>query len=319
MPTEGNAMQSTGAFRAPGSSLETVAFLAFTEGPLYSGDGSIYFSDIANNRIMRLYPSSGTGGKLEVFRYPSGRANGLAFDLEGRLLACEGPDEGGNRRVTRTEKDGRITVLADRYQGKRLNSPNDIDIDAQGRIYFTDPRYSDRSDMELKEECVYRIDPDGTLTRIVDDVERPNGLAVSADQKTLYVVDDNNTTVGGSRKVYAYELHPDGSTGGRRVVTDFGTGRAGDGMTLDIHGNLYVAAGLNTPLPPSEDDSVKAGVYVFTPQGKQLDFIAVPQDFVTNVAFGDPDLKTLYITAGPALFRIRLNVQGYVLWPPVSP
>lgn len=148
------------------------------EGPVYSADGGVYFTDSINDRIMRFAPGTRLGdpGAAKVFRSPAGRANGLAFDLEGRLLACESNQEGGNRRVTRTEKDGRITVLADHYHGKRLNSPNDIDIDAQGRIYFTDPRYGDRSDMELEKECVYRIDRDGTLTCIIDDAERPNGL-----------------------------------------------------------------------------------------------------------------------------------------------
>jgi gluconolactonase len=306
--------------RALGETLKKATSLAFTEGPVYSADGGVYFSDISNNRIMRYEAGKkpGAPGMTRVFRFPSGRANGLAFDLEGRLLACEGPGEGGNRRVTRTEKDGRITVLADRYHGKRLNSPNDIDIDAKGRIYFTDPRYGDRSDMELDKECVYRIDSDRSLTRIIDDVERPNGLAVSADQKTLYVIDTNDLIPGSSRKVYAYDLRPDGSTGTRRVVHDFGTGRGGDGMCLDTRGNLYVAAGLITPAPPGEDGSVKAGIYVFSPAGEQLDFIAVPEDTVTNVAFGDPGLKTLYITAGKTLFRIRLNVRGYLLWPPVE-
>lgn len=315
------AAQAADDIRAPGAKLEAAANVAFTEGPVYDADGSVYFSDIANNRIMRFLPGAkagATGAMPEVFRYPSGRANGLSFDLEGRLLACEGAEEGGNRRVTRTEKDRRITVLADRYQGKRLNSPNDLDIDAKGRIYFTDPRYGDRSDMELDKECVYRIDPDGALTRIIEDMERPNGIAVSADQKTLYVIDNNNSIPRGSRKVYAYELKLDGLVGQRRVFHDFGTGRGGDGMCLDIRGNVYIAAGLNTPAPPAEDSSVKAGVYVFSRVGKQISFIPIPEDMVTNVAFGDPDLKTLYITSGKTLFRVRLNLPGYVLWPPAK-
>jgi gluconolactonase len=172
--------------------------------------------------------------------------------------------------------------------------------------------------MELEKECVYRIDRDGTLTCIIDDAERPKGLAVSADQKTLYVIDNNNSVRGGSRKVYAYALRGDGSAGERRVIRDFKTGRGGDGMCLDTGGNLYIAAGLNTPAPPAEDGSAKGGVYVFSPAGKQLYFIPVPEDMVTNVAFGDPDLRTLYITAGMTLFRIRLNAQGYVLWPPAD-
>lgn len=147
-------------------------------------------------------------------------------------------------------------------------------------------------------------------------MERPNGIAVSPDQKTLYVVDDNDSDSKGSRKVYAYELKPDGSAGSRRVIHDFGTGRGGDGATVDVLGNLYVAAGRTAPNLPAEDTSVKGGIYVFSPGGKQIDFIPVPVDLVTNVAFGDADLKTLYITAGPSLFRIRLNVRGFVLWPP---
>jgi gluconolactonase len=303
--------------RAPGAKIQAATSLAFAEGPVYSSDGSVYFTDSVNDRIMRFVPgkSPADPGTTGLFRSPAGRPNGLAFDLKGRLLVCESNEDGGNRRVTRTEKDGRITVLADHYHGKRLNSPNDIDVDAQGRIYFTDPRYGDRSDMELEKECVYRIDRDGTLTCIIDDAERPNGLAVSADQKTLYLIDNNNSVPGGSRKVYAYELRTDGSAGSRRVVHDFGKGRGGDGMCLDTHGNLYIAAGLNTPAPPAEDGSVQGGVYVFSPSGKQLDFIPVPEDMVTNVAFGDPDLRTLYITAGMTLYRIRLKAQGYVLWP----
>lgn len=291
---------------------EVVSTVAFTEGPAYHPDGSVYFTDTSNDRIMRSAPGVGPGARrvIEVYRHPSGRANGLVFDLEGRLVACEG----GSRRVTRTESDGSITVLASSYQGKPFNSPNDIDVDAQGRLYFTDPRYGDRSGVELDKEAVYRIDPDGKVTRVIDDLERPNGIAVAPDQKTLYVVDNNNGA-GGSRKVYAYELRIDGSAGKRRVIHDFGLSRGGDGMCLDSRGNLYVTAGLNTPHPPAEGGPAKAGVYIFSPAGKQLGFIPIPEDAVTNCTFGDPDLKTLFITAGKTLFRIRLNIPGHVLWP----
>jgi gluconolactonase len=291
---------------------EVVSTVAFTEGPAYHVDGSVYFTDVSNDRIMRSAPGgqSGSGRVLEVYRRPSGRANGLVFDLQGRLVACEG----GSRRVTRTELDGSIIVLAGSFQGKPFNSPNDIDIDARGRLYFTDPRYGDRSGMEMEKEAVYRIDTDARVTRVVDDLERPNGIAVSPDQKTLYVVDNNNG-VGGSRKVYAYELSDDGSTGKRRVIHDFGKSRGGDGMCLDSRGNLYVTAGLNTPNPPAESGPAKAGVYIFSPDGRQIGFIPIPEDAVTNCTFGDPDLKTLYITAGKTLFRIRLVIRGHVLWP----
>ncbi|MCI0387898.1 MAG: SMP-30/gluconolactonase/LRE family protein [Acidobacteria bacterium] len=296
----------------PNAKPEVVSTVAFTEGPAYHVDGSIYFTDVSNNRIMRSVPGPQPGSRrvLEVYRTPSGRANGLVFDLEGRLLACEG----GSRRVTRTEHDGAVTVLAGSYQGKPFNSPNDIDVDAQGRLYFTDPRYGDRSGMELEKEAVYRIDPDGKVTRIIDDLERPNGIAVSPDQKTLYVVDNNNGA-GGSRKVYGYELRADGSAGKRRVIHDFGVSRGGDGMCLDSRENLYVTAGLNTPNPPAEGGPAKAGIYIISPAGKQIGFIPIPEDMVTNCTFGDPDLKTLYITAGKTLFRIRLNITGHVLWP----
>lgn len=293
----------------PQAKPEAVSTVAFTEGPAYHIDGSVYFTDVSNNRIMRSAPS-GSRRVIEVYRHPANRANGLVFDLAGRLVACEG----GSRRVTRTEADGSITVLAASYQGKPFNSPNDIDIDAQGRLYFTDPRYGERTGMELDKEAVYRIDPDGKVTRVITDLERPNGLAVSPDQRTLYVVDNNNQA-GGSRQIYAYVLRADGSTGQRRVVHDFGASRGGDGMCLDSRGNLYVTAGLNSPNPPAERGPAKAGVYIFSPTGKQLGFIPIPEDAVTNCTFGDPDLKTLYITAGKTLFRIRLNIAGHVLWP----
>ncbi|MEW5978308.1 MAG: SMP-30/gluconolactonase/LRE family protein [Acidobacteriota bacterium] len=313
----GQGVRMAGASTTPSVAAQARAAQTapFTEGPAYHQDGSIYFTDVANNRILRLVAGGG-GLQPEVFRFPSGRANGLAFDLQGRLLACEGGGQDGNRRVTRTEPDGSLTVLAERYQGKRLNSPNDLDIDSEGRIYFTDPRYGDRSGMELDREAVYRIDPGGGLTQIIADLERPNGLAVSPNQKTLYVIDNNNSR-GGSRKVYAYALASNGSVGERRVVHDFGTGRGGDGMCLDRRGNLYVTAGLNVPTA-AEPGPVKAGVYVFTPDGTQLDFIPVSEDAVTNCSFGDPDLKTLYITAGKTLFKVRRNVRGHLLWPAVK-
>jgi gluconolactonase len=192
-----------------------------------------------------------------------------------------------------------------------LNSPNDLVADAKGRIYFTDPRYGGRDGLELDKECVYRIDPDGKLVRIIADVERPNGIAMSPDQKTLYLV-DNNPSQRGVRKLYAYALRPDGSVGARRVLHDFGTGRGGDGMCLDRDGNAYVTAGLNGGFSAEQDSSVKAGVYIFSPQGKSLGFIPTPEDSITNCTFGGRDLKTLYFTAGTALWRIALNAQGLV-------
>jgi gluconolactonase len=282
----------------------------FTEGPVY-WEGHLYFTDTSNSRILRVRVDRPAvlPLPLEIFREPSGSANGLEFDAAGRLLACEGSGSGGGRRVTRTESTGPLTVLAEKYDGKRLNSPNDLTIDAKGRIYFTDPRYGSRDGLELDKESVYRIDPSGKLVRIIADVERPNGIAVSPDQKTLYVV-DNNPSRGGARKVYAYILRADGSVGTRRVLHDFGTGRGGDGMCLDRDGNAYITAGLNGGFSPEQDSSVKAGIYIVSPQGKALGFIPVPEDSVTNCTFGGPELKSLYITAGTALWRIDLNARG---------
>ena len=147
----------------------------FTEGPAYGPGGRVYFSDIGD-RIMQFDPAT---GKTTEYRNPSGRANGLDFDPEGRLVAAEGANSGGNRRVTRTEKDGKITVLADRWKGKRFNSPNDVTVDVKGRVYFSDPRYVGDEPRELASEDVYRIDPDGTLTRLITDVGKPNGVILS--------------------------------------------------------------------------------------------------------------------------------------------
>jgi sugar lactone lactonase YvrE len=185
-------MDSTGLL-APGAKMEkVVGDLQFGEGPAWHPDGYLVFEDVPTNRTLKLDADD----KLSVYRTDTAAANGLAFDRDRRLIACEGNGGAGGRRVARIEKDGRRTVLADRYQGKRLNSPNDLAIDGQGRIYFTDPRYSKRENLELDKEGVYRIDPDGTLTRVIDSLTRPNGIVVTADGATLYVAD--NASPGGS-------------------------------------------------------------------------------------------------------------------------
>lgn len=302
--------------------------VAFVEGPAWHPTGNVYFTDPGNNRIMRRDGK----GVMHIFRQPSGRANGLVFDAQGRLIACEGAGEGGNRRVTRTELDGTITVLADKYEGRRLNSPNDVTIDAQGRIYFTDPHYGPRDDVEQRDaagkpiEAVYRIDPEGNdtnggVTRVLaGEVERPNGLAVSPDGKWLYVVDNQNSTPDGNRKLWRFALGDDGSVEikSRKLLHDFGHGRGGDGMEVDSKGRLYVAAGFNIANEPLESADVAAGVYVFSPEGKQVGFVPIKMDMVTNCCFGGADGKTLFITAGHTLFSVRVHTPGYRLWPPVE-
>jgi gluconolactonase len=291
------------------------ASIAFTEGPAVDAAGAVYFSDIINDRILKLAP----GGALSVFRQPCGRTNGQTFDREGRLLHCEGAEfgPGGARRVTRTDlASGEYTVLTERFEGARYNSPNDIAVDGEGRIYFTDPRYGDRSDLEMDVEAVYRIDPGGRVTRILEPpaVEKPNGIAVTQDGRRLYVV-DSSPLPGGNRKVWAFDLARDGTPADRRLVHDFAPGRGGDGMRLDVEGNLWVAAGVLAPRHPHETTGVPPGVYVFTPGGRILGRIPVPEDLITNLAFGGADGRTLYITAGKTLYTARAPVPGQVAYP----
>lgn len=272
-------------------------------GLLTSGEGHIYRRD--------------ADGKQSVFR-PNAGSNGLMFDRQGRLVICEAV----SRRVTRLEPDGRLTILADRYQGKRFNQPNDLTQDSRGRIYFSDPRYGDRSDMEILDdqgrtiEGVYRIDPDGKVTRILDrEVDRPNGLVVTADDKYLFVADNNNNSPQGARKLWRFVLREDGTIdpASQALIYDWKTTRGPDGMKLDTAGRLYVAAGLNRPNPPWETaDPPTAGIYVFSPSGERLDFIRIPRDEVTNCAFGDDDRRSLYVTAGGSLWRIRVDTPGFV-------
>ena len=289
--------------------------VAFTEGPAVDADGSVYFSDIENNRILKLAPD----GSRSVFREPSHRTNGQTFDREGRLLHCEGAEfgPGGGRRVTRTNlRTGEYQVLTDRFEGLRYNSPNDICVDGRGRIYFTDPCYGDRSQMEMTVEGVYRIDLDGRVVRILQqpDVERPNGLAVTQDCQRLYVV-DSCPTPGGNRRIWSFDLDDEGNPRAHRLVFDFAPGRGGDGMRLDIEGNLYVAAGILHPRHGHETADVPPGIYLITPQGELRGRSPIPEDVLTNLAFGGPDGRTLYITAGKTLFTTRVEAPGQVAWP----
>ncbi|MFO1352699.1 MAG: SMP-30/gluconolactonase/LRE family protein [Gammaproteobacteria bacterium] len=299
----------------PDGRVTAAAAVAFLEGPAADAEGNVFFSDIYNNRILCLRAD----GKVEVFRADSGRANGNVFDLEGRLVTCEGAEmgPGGRRRVTRTDmKTGEVTVLVDRFEGKRLNSPNDVVPDTKGNLYFTDPCYGDRSIMEMDIEGVYMIRLDGSVKRIMAQphIGRPNGIAISPDDRTLYLI-DAHPVVGGNRKVWAFDLGADGELTNQRVVFDFAPGRGGDGMEVDRAGNLYVCAGLHQPRGPHETDLNPCGVYVITPDGQLLGMIPIPEDVITNCCFGGPDMKTLYVAAGKTLFSIRVNQPGYHVYP----
>lgn len=275
-------------------------------GLLFSGHGGINRRD-HDGRLHSWRPNAGT--------------NGLLFDRKGRLVACEPV----RRRVTRTELDGTITVLTDRFNGQPYNQPNDLTIDSRGRIYFSDPKYGPRTNMDQRDdqgrevEGVYRIDPDGSVTRVIThEADRPNGLLVTPDDRYLYVADNNNNTVGGAHILWRFQLKGDGTidAASRLKIYDWETGRGPDGMIADVDGRLYVAGGRDNPVPPYETATRhKAGVYVFSSDGRLIDLIPIPKDEVTNCTFGGPDKQTLFITAGGSLWSVRTKSRGLTLFP----
>ena len=284
---------------------EIATTVAFTEGPAVDRDGSVYFTDIINERIMKL----GADGVLSVYRERSNVANGLLIDPQGRLIACEGGlferpgvKRQGTPRLTRTDlKSGKIETIASGYEGKPFSAPNDVTIDSKGRLYFTD----------LAGAAVYRLETSGTVARILmaPDVQRPNGIQVSPDDKTLYLIEANQAK-DGARMIRAYDLQPDGTVRNMRVHYNFYPGRSADGMSIDSEGNLYASAGMSQLRGSSETLDTKTGVYVISPAGKLLKFIPIPEDFITNNAFGGADMKTLYVTAGKTLYKVRTDVAG---------
>lgn len=253
----------------------------FTEGPLWNAaQGELLFTDIPANRIMRF-----KAGRFETFRMPSHNANGLTFDRQGRLIACEH----GSRRVTRTEADGTLTTLADRFEGQRLNSPNDVVVKSDGAIYFTDPPYGiKRGEQALDFQGVFRIAPDGkTLTALARDFARPNGLAFGPGEKVLYIADTERG------HIRAFDVTADGTLANGRIFTDHAPGA--DGLKVDTVGNVFCAC--------------QGGVMVYDRAGKHLGTFLTP-DQPTNVGFGAADWQTLYITARPNLYRVRLAAPG---------
>jgi gluconolactonase len=259
----------------------------FTEGPVWdSARERLLFSDIPANRQYQWREDTGAA----LYREPTGNSNGLTFDNAGNLLNCEH----SGRRVSRLDLgDGSLVPLATRYDGKRLNSPNDIVGHSNGSIYFTDPPYGVQPEQrELDFQGVYRLDTDGTLTLLAADFERPNGIALSPDEKTLYVDDTPR------HHVRAFDVRPDGGVENGRVfgTTDpsVGDGRP-DGLKVDVEGNLYVTG--------------PGGVWVFGRDGKALGVIRCPE-VPANLAWGDADKKTLYITARTSVYRVRTNIAG---------
>jgi gluconolactonase len=284
-----------------GAKIEKLAGgFAFVEGPIWMKEGYILFSDIPNNAIMKWTPD----GKVSTFRKPSGYtgppappgayvgSNGLTLDKQGRLIICEH----GDRRVTRLEANGRLTVLADKYDGKRLNSPNDAVYRSDGSLYFTDPPYGlfNEKAKELDFQGVYRLLPNGKLQLLNKELTRPNGLAFSPDEKTLYVANSDP-----DKKIWmAYDVTEDGSLSSGRVFFDATQEKEDglpDGMKVDTRGNLYCSG--------------PGGVWIFSPQGKHLGTIKLPE-VPANCHWGDSDAKTLYMTARTGFYRLRLNVPG---------
>ena len=278
----------------------------FTEGPAAAPDGSIYFTSIRTARIMRFDPKN---GKTSLFRKDSGKANGLMFDRQGRLVACEGSDH-GNIRVSITKKDGSVRTLASHYKGKRLNSPNDLFITPNGRIYFTDPRYIGHEPRELDFEGVYLIEPDGALKLATKNLERPNGILISLDGSTAYVADHHSENTR-NRHLLSFKIRKDGTFGKKLILHDFGEDRGIDGMAMDIRGNLYATAGTGQT----------SGIYVFSPKGEHLARIPLPAAPTSCTFAKGREVSTLYITAGIkgvqkgsmgafGLYRIELQIEG---------
>lgn len=276
----------------------------FSEGPAVDANGRVFFTSIPAELILRWDP---VARSLSSYRFPSNKANGLRFDLQGRLIACEG----GTGRVTMTDLDSKlVVVLADAFRNFPLASPNDLDFDSKGRIYFSSrPGTSDPEEGNVN--AVYRIDPNGRLQQVLHypDVHMPNGLVVSPDEKTLFLI-EAHPDADHHRDIRAYPILENGALGPHRVVHDFYPGRSGDGMCIDAMGNLYVAAGLHKTRETSETLDTQPGIHVISQQGELLDFVETPEDTITNCSFGGSDLKTLYITCGSKLLSLRTTVPG---------
>jgi len=266
---------------APGAEAAKLAGgFAFTEGPAGDAAGNVFFSDIPNNRIHKW----SADGKFSTFLENSGGANGLMFDGGGNLIACAG----GSRQLVSIDPGGKVTVLAERYAGKKFNSPNDLWIDSKGGIYFTDPRYGNRDGIEQDGEHVYYLTPDRSkVVRVAGDLVRPNGVIGTPDGTKLYIADH------GDSKTYEYRITADGTLADKKLFADSGS----DGMTMDERGNVYLT---------NQADST---VDVYNPQGKKLAAIKIPER-PANVCFGGENGKTLFVTAMTSLYAIPMQVRG---------
>lgn len=277
-----SAQQENKLIKKGAAPLNIASDFNFTEGPAADSDGNVFFTDQPNNRILKWSPGEG----VTVYMEDAGRSNGLYFDKQGNLLACA--DE--KNELWQIDNNKKVTVLVSDYEGKKLNGPNDLWIDPNGGVYFTDPFYKreywTRTEKEIEEERVYYLSPDRkTLRQVMTGFVRPNGIIGSADGKTLYVAD-----IGG-KKTYAFTIQPDGALAHRRLFTEMGS----DGMTIDSRGNVYLTG---------------KGVTVFSPAGEKIASIPIEAPWTANVCFGGRKGKTLFITASKSVFTLDMKVKG---------
>ncbi len=297
------------------SKLETLwAEGGFTEGAAAGPDGCIYFSDFAQPfdsgpaRVMKFDPQT---KKISVYCPDSGMGNGLMFTRDGRLIGCCASPLGGHRALVEFLPDGSVKPLVSTFNGKRFNSPNDLVIDRKGRVYFSDPKYVGPEKMELDRFNVYRFDPDGSLHVATREIEKPNGVMLSPDGRTLYVAETNNGSATadldkqpatpGRMTLNAFDVAADGTLSHKRVLHNFGKELGIDGMTVDREGHIYAAV----------RSASRFGIVVFSPEGREQAYVETPV-LPTNCVFGLGDQnRTLYITAGSGLYRIRLGIAGH--------
>ncbi len=299
-----------------------------TEGVAAGHDGYMYFSDITFTAFCKdesgLYPQAGNiwrydpmSGEATVYRSPSGMSNGIKFDRDGNMIAALGADYGGRMLVKTDMATGKSYILTGLYNGRPYNALNDISIDEQGRIYFSDPRYLGHEPVMQPGFAVYRLDPDGSVTRIITNGGKTNGVLVSPDQKSFYLVSNDNGFLGfmqltetdqgplqGRHLLQKYDLAEDGTVSNRRVLVDYAPNSGPDGLVADVDGNIYIAL----------RDESRPGIAVMDPDGNELAFISTGEELPTNVGFGrGAERNVLYVTSGKSLYKIKLNKDAYEL------
>lgn len=298
-----------------------------SEGVSAGHDGMIYFSDITFTKFCKdpsgkylqagnIWKYNPQTGETTIFRSPSGMSNGIKFDREGNMIAALGADYGGRMLLKTDMQTGKSYILTGLFEGKPYNALNDISIDEKGRIYFSDPRYLGHEPIDQPGVAVYRLDPDGSVHRVVTDCGKCNGVLVSPDQKRLYIISNDNgwfdfmelkegeNTLRGAHLLQVYDLAPDGTASNRRVLIDYYPNDGPDGMVADEEGNIYMAMRNKT----------RPGIGVFTPDGKELAYISTGTELPTNVGFArGADANILYVTSGKSLYRIKMVKKGYQL------